>query len=157
MQLLFTTRPDSLFSRSILAVTREPVSHVALQMGPWVLHATGRGVHAQTAMAFWRQNEIIYKLPLWDISIDRVLKRFAEREGRPYDFMGVLYFGVHLLTRRYFRVVAPKINLWQESGMDFCVELVGHLIGRKAEDNLLTPYQLYCILSGMDTMTKEKE
>lgn len=144
MQLLFTTNPDALFSRLILEITKEPVSHVALQMGPWVLHSNYRGVHAETLYSFKKHNQIKLVVPIWGITTDTVLKRFSDREFKPYDLLGVLSFGVHLLARRYLPGI-PKVQLMQASGMDFCVELVQHLIG--SSHQLITPYQLYCQLT----------
>jgi len=147
MQVLFTRNPTSWFSKSIQAVTQEPVSHVAFQLGPWVLHATGRGIHAQTLSTFYKQNRVVFRVPIWGIGPDTVLQRFADREFRHYDFKGVLFFGLHLLARRVLPGLTPKVNLWQDTGMDFCVELVEHLLGKPDRGSMLTPYGLYKQLS----------
>lgn len=146
MQVLFTKNPDSWFSKSIQAVTQEPVSHVAFQFGPWVLHSNWRGVHAETLRTFYKKNQVVYKVPVWGISEDTLLRKFSEREFKPYDVPGILGFTLHLGLRRIFRPIVTKVNLLEYSSLDFCVELVQHLLD-KPVDSLITPYQFYLQLT----------
>lgn len=147
MNLLFTKNPKSWFSQAIQLVTGEPVSHVALQMGDWVLHSNWRGVHAQSFQGFLKQNQVIEMLPVTYVSRQRVMQVFHDREMKPYDLLGIVGFTFHLAMRRYLPWITPKINLLEQTSMDFCVELVQHMLSRPL-DSLVTPYQLFQQLKG---------
>ena len=142
MRILFTTR-DQYFSNLIRNITQEGISHVALQINDWlVVHSNVKGVHIQTLDKFRRENDVIFSLaPTEGIPKRRILEAIARAEGRAYDWKGVLYLGTKLTLRRLFPWFMPKQNFWQESGMDFCTELIHRLVINK-ENSMLTPGQL---------------
>lgn len=135
MRILFT-RTESLLSKVIRGVTKEPVSHCALEMYGWVLHSNLLGVHAERLGSFSKSSDIIFSVEIPD-NPREVFSALAQYQGRSYDFLALLYLGL-----RYLCPFLPKKNLWQVSGMFICTEFITKSM-YGSEDSLITPYQLY--------------
>ena len=135
IKTLFVTS-DRLVSRLIRAVTDEPVSHCAIQVGEFVIHSSFLGVKIESIYSFNKQNRVIKTLE-FEVEPKQFKQAIARLEGKGYDF-GALFY----LLMRYIIPWVPKINLWQTSGMYLCTEFVTQLLTQK-EDSLVTPYKLY--------------
>lgn len=142
MRILFT-RSGTPLSRAIRAVTKEPVSHCAIQLGELVVHSNLYGVHLETLHYFQTHSEIVYEVDIPD-NIEGLHNSLDRDEGKWYDIGALLYLGL-----RYVIPCLPKKNLWQCSGMYLCTEFVTEVINGEA-DSLVTPYQLYVKLTGVN-------
>ena len=140
MQILFT-RSNTILSKTICAITKEPVSHCALKVGPFVIHSNLLGVRIVPYNVFASSHEIVYNINKIELneSIKTVLK---ECYGKPYDIGALIYLGLRFL----FPQLMPKQNLWQTTGMFLCTEFITKMIDMK-EDSLITPYKLYLKLT----------
>jgi len=145
MQLLFTNN-DMLLSRLIRRVTGEPVSHVALAVGDFVIHSRGdRGVTLETRLAFDRINRTLFTIELPDDPT--VVPRIHRMERAGYDYPALVYLGIRAVLPSWLRRKLPKANLWQLSGSYICTEFITAALGQPV-DSMITPYQLYKKLNG---------
>ncbi len=143
MDIIFTKNDRSLFSRVIRSVTHEPVSHVALRTGPFVVHSNWKGINVTSFVKFQQQNKIIFSYPLE--GSDSKLYNVLNLEGSGYDLPALLYLGCKLALAKV-GIKLPKKNLWTLSGMYICTEFVSYVIYGK-EDSMITPYKLYLRLT----------
>ena len=127
MKLLFTTRDDSDISKVIRDVTKEPVSHVAIQINGWlVVHSNLLGVNIQTLKRFKEENNVVLEYNV--LKPVQYRPKLEELDGKPYDGRN-LAFGLFMLKlRRCLPFLVPKQNLWQVSGMYTCVEFISELL-----------------------------
>jgi hypothetical protein len=144
MQILFT-KSNSILSRLIRKVTREPVSHCAIANDQWVIHSNLYGVHVELSSTFNRHTEVVYSV---NISDDRskLMSCLARNEQKFWDVGAALYLGLRCLIP-----ILPKKNLWQSSNMYLCTEWVTEVVG-EVQDSEITPYKLYLWLE-----SKQKE
>jgi hypothetical protein len=146
MNILFTTG-DTWFSKSIQAVTKEPISHCAIEFPEvgLVLHSDLLGLRLVSREKFDTTHKVLFSLEspepvmFFHPKVKELLRKF---EGQPYDCGAFLFFGLSLLARRYLRIPLPKSNLWQTTGMFLCVGWCSQLIFG-VEDDMITPYGLY--------------
>ena len=138
IEILGTYCINSRVSDTIKAVTGESISHLSvLYKSEWVLQANHRGIHAESYKRFLRNNQVVCSIPV-DISDNEVYDRFSKFEFQPYDIAGMLFNVIPLECRR-LGLPVPKVNLWNSTGMKFCVEFVSYMVGH--EESLMTPYQ----------------
>lgn len=133
MRILFT-KSKSLLSYLICAVTKEPVSHCALEIHGWVIHSNLYGVHAEPLEDF--RGEIVYSVEV-PYKEEALISGMAKYQGRMYDVGALLYLGL-----KYLLPFLPKKNLWQSSSMFLCTEWVTQVLDGRA-DSMVTPYKLY--------------
>jgi hypothetical protein len=144
MKILFT-RGDNPLSSLICKLTKEDVSHCALQYGEWVLHANFYGVHWEAYAHFSKACEVVHTVEVAD-DLPRLVGLAAQYAGRArYDFMGLAYLGLRMALR-LIGLHLPKKNLWQMSGMFLCTEWVS-LYANLEADSEITPFKLYERLS----------
>jgi hypothetical protein len=142
VKVLFTCSNNPL-SYLICKLTREPVSHCAIQVGDHVLHSTLQGLKLEHISTFTKHRKIVCSVKL---RVDLGEEAAHPRSGT-YDYLGLLYLGLRYFARDYLGIRLPKYNLWQITGMYTCVELVSkELTGE--EYSMMTPYQLYLYLGG---------
>ena len=140
MRLLFT-QSDQFGSRFIRSVTGEEVSHVAIQLGRFVLHSTlDRGVHIVSIRRFLATREVIHSIKI-DAKFNQILAILAKYEESPYDYGAFLYLGMRILLSK-IGIEIPKANLWGTTGMFLCTEFVTQVLYGEELD-YLTPGQLY--------------
>ncbi len=146
MKILFTKSEKSL-SKWIRATTEEPVSHCAIECGWIVVHANLLGVHLEWAKNFRKHSEVVFQLErkmtdeLEHAQLSRLLEKY---EFSMYDFGALFFIGFAFLLRSKLKIPLPKSNLWQQSGMFLCTELVSDFAAAFKEDNsMITPYKLY--------------
>lgn len=120
----------------IIGLTKEPASHCAIKIGPWVVHSTLLGPEIRTYKSFIKKTEIVFRAPV-EIDEDKVIGLITRLDHRLYDYAALLY-----LALRYVFRWLPKANLWNTSGMYLCTELVTELLYEKA-DPMITPYGVY--------------
>lgn len=149
MRIIFT-RNNTIVSRAIREVTREPVSHVALVLyGKYVVHSNFLGTRIESLEKFNRHSAIYeyIDVPPEHVCMGRVLEALST--GRGYDFPGMFYLGIRTLTPRWLRDTLPKANLWNVSGLFICTELVTYILSGKP-DSMITPHQLYLQLANRE-------
>lgn len=135
MRILFT-RSNKIVSRLIRRVTKEPVSHCALQIGETVVHANFIGVHPESFYSFTKGGvEIVATIELPD-DYKKMFHLACAGWGKQYDFGAMFY-----LMARALIPWLPKKNLWQSSGMYLCSEWVSEAMGEG--DAMITPHKLY--------------
>ena len=143
MRILFT-KNNTFVSKSIRTLTQEPVSHVVLEVGSFIVHSNFRGVHIEWANNFKKKSTVVYSVeiertPLDDIRLNDLLEKY---EFSMYDFGGMLFMGVALWARANLRIPLSKSNLWQSSGMFLCTEWINMYLDIE-KDSMITPYKLY--------------
>lgn len=140
MKILFTAR-NTVLGTAIRYMTKEPVSHVAIQVNDLVLHSTLFGPEVRGAGYFHKHNRTILSIDLPDETIGPgyILDKY---DHKAYDYMCLVYLGIRYATLRYLGIKLPKVNLWNMSGMYTCTELVTELLFEKP-DSMITPYGLY--------------
>lgn len=148
MKIVFT-KGSSPLSEAIRGVTKEPVSHVALDFGLFIVHSNLLGVNLEWFNFFKTKCTIVYTLERTEIEVlqemkdaaklDRVLVKL---EGAWYDFGALFFAGLALLAKHYLKIPLSKVNLWKSSGMFTCTEWVTNFV-EDSSDAMITPYQLY--------------
>lgn len=150
MNILFV-KGSSILSKAIIGATKEPCSHVALEFPELgiVVHSNLLGVHIEWAHTFRQHIQVIHVLKSLkpednDIiaensKLDNLLDKY---EWSWYDFGGLLFDGLLMLSRTYLKIPLPKTNLWQSSSMFMCTEWVSEWIDGK-QDSMITPEGLY--------------
>lgn len=148
MDIIFT-RNNTIVSKSIIYLTKEPVSHVALDFGWIIVHSNFRGVHLDYYQNFYRNSEVVFRLKRTTTDLfsgikdkAKVGKLLKDKQFSLYDFGAMLFLAAALTARRYLNIPLPKSNLWQTTGMYLCTEWVSKFLDGK-ENSMITPYQLY--------------
>ena len=151
MKLVFS-KNSSVVSKLIRFITNEDVSHCGFIVEPilTVIHANFLGTHAEFIKSFNKRSTIVYCLEVPMTSEDEIelYKSYLIKNcGRPYDFGGIVYFGVRIILNRLFSMPIPERNLWSDSSYDYCVEalcrLSPALTGIKGENEMLSPKGFY--------------
>lgn len=145
MKIVFT-KSNRLFSKLIMAVTDEPVSHVILEFGEFVIHSNLLGLHVESKESFYKTSFPVFSVDCHDLEEHPLFHLLASEEHSLYDFGAFLFLGISLLARHYLRIPLPKSNLWQATGMFICTEWITRVIDQK-EDSMITPYKLYLRLN----------
>lgn len=142
MYIIFT-RSNNPISKAILFLTKEPMSHVAIEIGDFIIQSNLKGTNLVSKEKF--HGEIVAKLPISICYMNSVLGLLEKRAM--YDYPALLYLGLRYTCKRLFGWSIPKANLWSISGIYTCTEFVTFVLSAK-EDSLITPYQLYLKLGG---------
>jgi len=141
MKILFV-KGHTLFSSSICWVAKEPISHVAIQLGEFVFHSNLLGVHIETAKRFTATCDVIYYLEAPEGTPQMLLQAIDLYDGDVYDFGAFIFLGICLWLNRRFNVPMPKRNLWSDRNAFLCTEWATAVINHKA-DSMITPFGLY--------------
>lgn len=140
MKILFV-RGHSPVSWLICKLTKEDVSHCAIEVDGWVLHSNFYGVHWETLADFEQKCTLMHELAVPEDPY-HVIEMAALYSGRAqYDFGGLFYMGLRIFLRNY-GIHLPKKNLWQQTGMFLCTEWVSQFLGGE-EDSEITPFKLW--------------
>lgn len=140
------TAGDTPLGKLIRAVTGEPVSHVAIEAGHFIVHSSLLGVHVDLRQTFYEKQKLIYSIELpADRDVESIYNSAARSQHKVYDYPSLIWLGLRYLLHVKLRLPFPKANLWQITGMYTCTEFVSHLLSGK-EDSLTTPYQHYLSL-----------
>jgi hypothetical protein len=144
MKILFTAS-SSILSKLIRSVTKEPVSHCAIQIDDSIIQANLEGVTIEPLSSFMAGSllaptpTIVYQIDLPD-NPKKVIQFLASYDRSWYDYLGLIYAGLQLL------LPLPKKNLGHITGSFLCTEVVTEIVeGQPVTE--LTPYQLYLQLS----------
>lgn len=138
MKLLWTAS-DSMLSKAIRGVTGEDCSHVAIQDGNWIIHSNLRGVNVDYAPAFLEHARVQHSI---EVPGTLLYPSLTDKAHSWYDIGALLFSGLALLARHYFRIPLPKSNLWQSSGMYMCTEWVQYVLNLPI-DSMITPHGLF--------------
>jgi len=144
LKILFTSS-DKWFSKAIMEVTGEPVSHCALEFPNLgiVIHSNFRGLHIQWASTFRKENNIIYEIPFVEENeFEKIDQLMQKHEFVYYDIGAMAFLGVSMWLKAWLGVPLPKSNLWQSTGMHLCTEWVSRYVDGR-EDSMITPHKLY--------------
>lgn len=149
-RILFT-RGRSPISWLICKLTREEVSHCALEFDNWVLHANFYGLHWVRKFDFDAGCSIVHAVEVND-DPRRLIRLAAEHAGKTgYDFGALFYLTLRYLLRS-IGIRIPKKNLWQTTGMFLCTEWVTlYLDG--VTDAAITPFKLFEKISHKEVET----
>lgn len=139
MNILFT-RGNNPISTMIMGLTKESVSHVAIELDGYVIHCSLLGTKVVKSWDFRTNCTVVYCIPMERYKLSKVLAMLHKKPM--YDYLGLLYLGIRYGLKRAFGWSIPKANLWQVSGMSMCTEFVTQIIDEK-QDSLITPYGLY--------------
>lgn len=153
MRILFTYTGNE-FSKLIQSVTGWKASHCAIEFPllGLVVHSNYKGVHKEKTEDFYKNNKIYKTLEHKQSSyldsqeyFDLMMSKYNKKG---YDFFGVLFLGIAICLNKHFDTPLPKKNLFQNSGVLFCVEFVAAYTGLKMpiESSMATPYYLYDFL-----------
>ena len=144
MRILFTCGHNPV-STAICYLTKEPMSHVAIEVEDYIIHSALLGTQIVTKKDFLDTHTVIAALPMSRYKLRSILAMLEEDAS--YDFPGLLYLGLRYALKRVFGWSIPKVNLWTISGIYTCTEFVTKVIS-ETEDSMITPYQLYLRLGG---------
>lgn len=136
MKIIFT-KSNYIASKIIRNVTKEDVSHVAIQNAGFVIHSNFTGCRIDVIQDFLQHSDIVHSV---EIPYNRELLHSALQlvgSHKSYDFGGMFY-----LWLRAYLPFLPKKNLWQSSSMYLCTEFLTEVLYGK-QDSMITPYQLY--------------
>ena len=138
--IIHATTRDEFFSSLIRDVLSEPASHLVIELDcGMILHSNVKGTHATSRGRFLKTNRIVTSVkPKKAVQDFLVVSKFSNFEGRGYDYFALIYTGCVYLLRKYLSCPIPKVNLWQDSGMDMCTEFVQKIISRET-DSMITP------------------
>jgi hypothetical protein len=139
MNILFT-RGNNPVSSMIMGLTKEPVSHVAIELDGFVIHCSLLGTKVVKSIDFRMHCTVVYCVAMDRYKLSKVLAMLYKKPM--YDYTGLMYLGLRYGLKRVFGWSIPKANLWQVSGMTICTEFVTQIIDEK-QDSLITPYRLY--------------
>jgi hypothetical protein len=154
MKILFT-RNSLPLSRLIRWVLKEPVSHLAIVFDDHlVFHSNLMGVHLEWFNSFKKHHEIVYEVTLFGMTLEQEERTYRaivdQFDGAPYDFKGLLYFGVRGFLWRLFGTPFPAHNPWGSRRAFLCTEVIGTLpqwamLRPTAYTGLdmISPYQIY--------------
>lgn len=146
LKILFTTSNYPV-SKMIRSVTKEPVSHCALQYNKLIIHSTFGGVKCERLDSFLKESRILYQIEVSGTG-GSVLEILANALGRPYDYGALIYLGIRFLLKK-IRIPTPKVNLLNTSGAYLCTEFINKYVISEVsleESSLITPYKLYLTL-----------
>lgn len=146
MYILFTSS-SSFVSKAIIKLTGEPCSHVAIQVGEFIIHSSLYGPEVITLEQFLETRQVVGRVRADRFLLHSLLRLISKVDHQGYDYLGLLYLGVRYYLRGKLGIPLPKVNLWQISGMWTCTEFVSKALLGEA-DSMLTPYQLYLKLGG---------
>lgn len=139
--LLFT-RNNTVVSRLIRAITGEKVSHVAIDLGDFIVHASFPIITTVSKKDFYKKYEVLYNIE------EELVVNPVEYIGRFYDFSALFFAGVLYLLRKLTGKRLYKTNLFNITGLFMCTELAQVSLGEEI-DSLETPYQLYLKLRSL--------
>ena len=150
MIILFT-RNDNLSSKIVRFVVGEDVSHVALQIGPFVVHSDLFGIKVEHGVHYLQKNQVVRKLIFKNtVCIDDIVNKHWDKK---YDFKGMLYLGWRAMLKKIFRIPFPDTNRFGKDNAYMCTEVLEFVRYDRIAEALegvnldtVTPHQLYKIL-----------
>lgn len=139
IRILFTKGRNPV-SWLIRKVTRESVSHCAVEVDGLVFHSNFKGLICEPLIDFLEHSEALYWIEVGD-DVHKLLRQFAKNSGALYDFGAMIYLGLRLVLP-----FLPKKNLWQTTGMFLSTEWATQVLDNN-ENSKITPYQLFLRLT----------
>jgi hypothetical protein len=152
--ILVFTHSDKAFSKAIMNITGEPVSHCAVIINEYVIHSNMLGVRVDKVRDFLDHNKIVVslrmsqedqkRLLLMILLETQILAKYAKlaKKRTMYDYGGFVFLGLNLILNKIFGVKLSDKNLWQESGAYLCTELLQEIIDKSYINSMVTPYKL---------------
>lgn len=157
---LLWTKSGSTLSKLIRLLTGDDCSHFAIVLydnkpGEIMFESNLLGTHPAFLKTSLKTHEIVHKMTIEvpqdmeDQVWDRIVKSF---DGKPYDYAGALYLGIHKLMHRLFGRAIPTSNKWANCNAFFCDEIytafvdVPGLPDIGVSNGMRTPHDVYQLL-----------
>ena len=141
MNVLFT-KSNSILSKAIRWITKESMSHTAIELDGLVFHSNLLGVHVEGSKRFRASCTVIEELEVPESLPIHLVPTFEEYDGDWYDFGAFLFLGMFLFLNTRFKVKLPKNNDLQSKNAFICTEFVSRVLCNET-DSMITPYGLY--------------
>jgi hypothetical protein len=126
MKIAFTQNNLPL-SRLIRWADGETVSHVVIVFDDkYVFQSNLYGVHIMTWEHFQKANKIM-ALKSYDLGLvieEECFQSIVPIEGDWYDFGALLFWGLAVFRKKFFKTSLPKKNLWASDKFYTCVEVL---------------------------------
>lgn len=163
---LYWTKADTMGSRLIRWGLNEDCSHVVVRVdladGPHYYQSTATsGVQECTFDEFTDTHDVVHELSLkeyhsaFEYAMSALLKKKAGKI--PYDWKAISFWAIAAMAKRYWGRVPPRVNMWDETGANFCVEILegsqvlfGEHLGVEfpwPNFSMTSPHRLYEFLS----------
>lgn len=119
-------------------------SHVAVLLNDtFVIESVfGKGVRLIPYSQWKKKNIELYKIPCTHEyrSSAEIFSHLFEVWGKPYDWLGILYFSYRFIRKIYFKKELGNVNKWERSTHFFCIEFAARLSG--SDYSMTTPAKL---------------
>jgi len=130
---LYWTRADKIGSRLIRWGLGEDCSHVVVRLdlsdGPHYYESTiDKGVHETTFDEFTDSHDVVHEISLkeyhstFEQAMSTLLKRKVGKSH--YDWKAISFWAIAAMAKRWWGQVPPRVNMWDEPGANFCVEIL---------------------------------
>lgn len=130
-----------------------PCSHFAFMLDTKIVFQStfSKGVHLSWLQNFLSINTVVHRI---DLSLpleteEKIYLCMIGREGKPYDFVSLIYLSYRFLKHKLFNTPLPSRNKLANSHADVCVELASclEIIGVAMPSlDTVTPESLYLYL-----------
>lgn len=140
LSVLFT-KSNKWGSRLIRWGLREPVSHVAVQIGEWVYHSSVAGVDRISSDEFMASYEVMLQVDL-NTKISPVESLWQRYKDKAYDYRSILYLAWRVLLQRCIGTPIPATNPWNDKHKYLCTEFAEIIIGVDFHDTI-TPAGMF--------------
>lgn len=140
----------------------EPVSHFAIVFDDrLVFHSNLKGVNVDWFDNFKKHHTIVFERH-FNVGLSTEEKVYLDvigkKIGKPYDFLGFIYFAYIGLKKKLFGTKTPNDNIFNQPEAYLCTELADVIYGFMGVDKtqkelaMISPYQLY-----LDTQNIQKK
>ena len=150
-------RSNKLFSKLIMWVLEEPVSHMAIVFdNKIVFHADLMGVRLAWYPTFLKTHQVVEEID-FDLSLQDEEEVYQSiitaNDGKPYDYGAFAYFTYRGLLRKCFGTPLPEKNPWGSEDRYLCDEMVEVLPDwiipqsvKEVDIGMKSPWQVYLLL-----------
>lgn len=126
------SRAISFCTRKLTDVPHDQVpSHVAILVNNrWVYESTfDSGIRVISYEKWLQINQEVYKVKSpKEFEYKEIKNKFKEVKAKKYDWLGAIYFGLHIIKNSIFKTPIPEKNKWASKDRYFCSEVLGHLL-----------------------------
>lgn len=135
-------------SLSNIQLTQVP-SHVAILVnGRWVHESTFNSGVRVVSYDKWLEinTEVFKKKTKRKLDYKEIKESFRAIKDKKYDWLGVIYFAVHILANILIGKKIPSENKWESKDRYFCSEVIGSML--KISFSMVAPIQIMQIAMG---------
>ena len=156
MRILFT-KNDKFWSKVLMWVFEEPVSHMALEFvhTDLIIDSSSDGVKIQRKKFFLDKNipKMVINIPCSQEEENQIFNYVLDHlEGKKYDFNAYLWLGLLGFRKKIFGIPLPNCNIADSVNSYLCTEIIApilHFISHKGyhlfhiDLAIMTPYSLH--------------